>query len=280
VTDARFRGRSALVTGASSGLGETFVRTLAAGGADVLLTALPEERARLEQIAAAISASYGVRTEIVPMDLSTPDGPGSLVAEAARLGFEPSMLVNSAGFGMVGRVADLPLERQLAMIRVNALALAVLTGTYLPRMVERGDGVIVNVASTAALTPLPYFATYSASKAFVLAFGEALWAEARAAGVRVVTVCTGPVETPFLERVGDLGDATGVKRQLRRRYLTPEAVVTKALAAVEADRPRVVLRLPGAHALHVATSALGVVVPRRWEMLASERLARWMFRVR
>jgi short-subunit dehydrogenase len=277
VTTDRYRGGSALVTGASSGIGEAFARALAGAGADVLLTALPAERDALERIASELAAGHGVRTEVVPADLSEPDGPDSLVEAAARLGFEPTVLVNSAGFGMAGPFAEQSLERQLAMVRVNVLAVVALTGAFLPRMIERGEGVIVNIASTAALEPLPYFATYSASKTFVLSFGEALWAEARSAGVRTVTVCSGPVSTPFHERAGDEGEAAGVKRQIRRRYLTPEAVVSAAFAAVEADRPRVVLRLPGGRVLHAATVTAGAFVPRRWEMMAKERFGRWLF---
>src|SRR5213076_3281184 len=110
-----------------------------------------------------------------------------------------------------------------------------------------------------------------------LSFGESLWAEARAAAVRIVTVCSGPVATPFHERAGDRGDQTGVKRQIRQRYLTPDAVVQAALAAVEADRPRTVLRLRGGRVLYGVTSAAAVLLPRRLEMLGIERLSRWMF---
>jgi short-subunit dehydrogenase len=164
------------------------------------------------------------------------------------------------------------------MLRLNVLALTALTGAYLPRMIERREGLVVNVASTAAFQPLPYFAAYSASKAFVLSLGEALWAEARTAGVHVVTVCPGPVTTSFHESAGDAGEPTGVKRLMRRRYLTADMVVDATFAAVEADRPRAVLRLPGARVLHGATSTAGLLVPRRWEMLAIERFSRWLFR--
>lgn len=243
----------------------------------MLLTALPDERDRLAQLAADLGARHHVRTEFVPMDLSVQGGPEALVDAADRLAFEPSVLVNSAGFGLGGSFAEQSLERQQAMIRVNVLALVALTGAYLPRMIERGDGVIVNLASTAALQPLPYFAVYAASKSFVLAFGEALWAEARPAGVRVVTVCSGPVETPFHERAGDSGQAMGVKRQIRRRYLPADAVVAAAFDAVEADRPRAVLRLPGGRVFYVAASAAACFLPRRRELLAIERFSRWLF---
>jgi short-subunit dehydrogenase len=112
----------------------------------------------------------------------------------------------------------------------------------------------------------------------VLSLGEALWAEASTAGVHVVTVCPGPVTTSFHERAGDAGEPTGVKRLMRRRYLTADMVVDATFAAVEADRPRAVLRLPGARVLHGATSTAGLLVPRRWEMLAIERFSRWLFR--
>lgn len=278
MTDSRYRGASALVTGASSGIGEAFARALAADGAAVLLTALPDEQERLSQIASELSAAHGVRTEVLPMDLSAADGPESFVEAADRLGFEPSVLVNSAGFGLGGPFVEASLERQLAMVRVNVLALVALTGAYLPRMIERRQGVIVNLASTAAFQPMPYFAAYAASKAFVLSFGEALWAEGRTAGVRSVTVCSGPVSTPFHERAGDTEQSSGVKRQIKRRYLTPEMVVRAAFAAVEADRPRIVLRLPGGRVLYAVTSTLGFLLPRRWEMLAVERFSRWLFR--
>ncbi|HXL44886.1 MAG TPA: SDR family NAD(P)-dependent oxidoreductase [Gaiellaceae bacterium] len=274
---SRYRGSSALVTGASSGIGEAFARALAAGGADVLLTALADEREALERIASELSAKHSVRTEVVPMDLSAPEGPKSLVEAADRLAFEPRVLVNSAGFGVGGAFAEQSLDRQLAMIQLNVLALVAITGAYLPRMIRRGDGVVVNIASTAALQPLPYFAVYAASKAFVLSFGEALWVEARTAGVRTVTVCSGPVATAFHERAGDTGEATGIKRQMRQRYLTPDAVVDAAFAAVEANRPRAVLRLRGGRVLFGAASVAAAFVPRRWEMLAIERVSRWLW---
>lgn len=276
MTSSRYRGGAALVTGASSGIGEAFASALAAAGADVLLTALPDERDRLERLAAELAARHEVRTEIAPADLSQAAGPGSLVEAADRLRFEPGVLINSAGFGVGGAFVDEPLEKQLAMIQVNVLALVALTGAFLPRMVARGDGVIVNVGSTAAFQPLPYMAVYAASKAFVLAFGEALWAEARPAGVRTVTLCSGPVATDFHARAGDNGAPRGIKRHIRRRYLTAEDVVAAALTAVEQDRPRAVLRLAGGRVLFGAASTVASVVPRRLEVLALERVSRWI----
>ncbi|HEU4656981.1 MAG TPA: SDR family NAD(P)-dependent oxidoreductase, partial [Capillimicrobium sp.] len=192
---ARFgteRGDSALITGASSGIGETFARTLAARGVDLLLTAHPAESRRLEEIAAELGDRHGVRCVAVPADLAERDGPDRLRAAADAAGFEPDLLVNNAGVGYAGRFHELGLADQLRMLHVNVEALVALTGLYAPRMVERGGGAIVNVASTAAFQPVPYFSVYAASKAFVVRLSEALWAELHEAGVRVVAVCSGP----------------------------------------------------------------------------------------
>jgi len=164
------------------------------------------------------------------------------------------------------------------MIAVNIDALVALTGLYLPRMIRRHEGAIINVVSTAAFQPIPYFAVYAASKAFVLRFSEALWAENHRHGVKVVALCPGPVATPFLEKVGDTGPEYGVQGQMKRRYLSPARVVESALRALERDRPTVVQRLPGFGLLYVPVSAIAGMFPRRVEMLISERLFRWLYR--
>lgn len=276
-----YAGRQALVTGASSGIGEAFARTLAARGADVLLTALPEEAPRLDEIAGALAAAHGIRAETAPMDLGAPDGPQRLHGAAEALGFTPSVLVNSAGLGAGGPFSQAPLERELLMIRLNVLGLVALTGLYLPRMVERGDGVIVNIGSTAGLQPMPYFAVYAATKAFVQSFGEALWAEGHRTGVRAVTLCSGPVSTPFHERAGDRsGGGRGVKRVLKRRHLTTDMVVASALQAVDRDRPTAVRRIAGARPAAAAVGLAATLAGRRGRLLATERVNRWLFGVR
>jgi len=272
-----YEGRSALVTGASSGIGEEFASTLAGRGSNLLLTALPEEGQRMRDIAAKLTEQHRVRVEVVPMDLASPQGPTMLCAAADALSFEPEVLVNSAGFGIGGRFTEAPLDRQLQMIRLNVIGVVALTGLYLPRMVARGDGVVVNVGSTAALQPMPYLATYAATKAFLLSFGEALWAECHAAGVRTITVCSGPVETPFHARAGDTDAAAGAKAALKRRYLTPEMVVASALDAVDKDRPRVVRRLAGAKLVYGATVLATALLSRRRRLLAIERMNHWLF---
>jgi uncharacterized protein len=274
------RGEQALVTGASSGIGEAFARTLAARGANLLLTGLPDEQGRLEELAAELTDRHAVRCVAVAMDLGVRDGPDRLLAAADAHAFEPDLLVNSAGVGASGRFAEASLDGQLRMVHVNVEALVRLTGLYLPRMVARGSGAVINVASTAAFQPLPYFAVYAASKAFVLSFGEGLWAEHRRAGVRVTTVCSGPVATPFHGSRGDDDAPAGAKGFLKRRYMTAERVVDAALSALESDRPRVVLRIPLVGLLyHPAALARGLV-PLRARLRVSERLNRWYFEQR
>jgi short-subunit dehydrogenase len=271
------RGGAALVTGASSGIGEAFAQALAGRGVDVLLTALPQEQARLDAIAHDLGDRHRVRCVTVAADLAERDGPAEVQAAADERGFEPDLVVNSAGLGHAGRFSKAALDDQMRMLHVNVEALVRLTGLYLPRMVERGAGAVVNVASTAAFQPMPYFAVYAASKAFVLSFGEALWAEHREAGVRVVTVCSGPVETAFHGRPGQTYEQGRVKGFLRRRYMTPERVADGGLQAVERDQPLVVIRMPMVGLLYHPVAMARSLVPVRARMKASERMHRWYF---
>lgn len=271
------RGAAALVTGASSGIGEAFARALAQRGVDVLLTALPREHERLDATASELSDRHGVRCVTVAAELAERDGPAELQAAADELDFEPDLVVNSAGVGHAGRFSSAHLDEQARMLHVNVEALVRLAGLYLPRMVERGAGSIVNVASTAAFQPMPYFAVYAASKAFVLSFGEALWAEHRESGVRVVTVCSGPVETAFHGGPGERPEKGRVKGFLRRRYMTPERVAESGLEAVERDRPLVVIRMPGVGLLYHPVAMVRGFVPVRARLKASEQMHRWYF---
>ena len=271
------RGGAALVTGASSGIGKAFARALARRGVDLLLTALPQEQESLDAIARELGHRHGVRCVTVGVDLAERDGPVELQAAADELGFEPDLVVNSAGLGHAGRFSVANLDEQARMLHVNVEALVRVAGLYLSRMVERGAGSVVNVASTAAFQPMPYFAVYAASKAFVLSFGEALWAEHREAGVRVVTVCTGPVETAFHGHPGETSEQRGVRGFLRRRYMTPEHIAESGLEAVERDRPLVVVRMPGVGLVYHPVAMVRGFVPVRARLKASERMHRWYF---
>ena len=271
------RGGRALITGASSGIGEAFARELSERGVNLVLTGLPADAVRLERICGELAARHRVSCESVPIDLAEPDAPERLCAAVDALGFEPDLLVNSAGIGTGGRFAAESLPAELRMVRVNVEALVALTGCYLPRMTERGAGAVVNVASTAAFQPLPYFSVYAASKAFVLSFGEALWAEGRRHGVRVVNVCSGPVETPFHEDGGEGRRQRSVRGFLRRRYLTSDRLITGALAAVEDGRPTVVLRMPVLGLLARPLGVLRALLPPAVRLRFSERMNRWYF---
>ncbi len=242
----------ALITGASSGIGEVFARRLAARGLDLALVARRADR--LEALAAELLAAPAARrVEPIPFDLALPDADARLEAELARRGLpEVGWLVNNAGFGYHGEVAGQDPARQAAMIQLNVAAVAALTRRVLPGMLARGAGVIVNVASTAAFQPVPYFTTYAATKAFVLSFTEALAEEVAGRGIRVLCLCPGPTQTEFFEAAGMEPKFPGA------RMTTAEAVVDAALRGLETGK-RVVI--PGvANALIVQAIRLA---PRR-----------------
>jgi uncharacterized protein len=187
-----------VVTGASSGIGEALARRLARDHHDLVLTARRIDR--LEQLARELAAAHGIRATPIATDLARPDGPVTLVSELERRGLEVDWLVNNAGFGTAGRFDQLPIDRELEEIRLNVKAPVDLTGRLVPGMVARGHGVVMNVASVAGFAPMPYTATYAATKAFLLSFSEALAVELSGTGVHVVCVCPGSTRTEFQER--------------------------------------------------------------------------------
>jgi uncharacterized protein len=260
-------GRVALVTGASSGIGEIFARTLGARGLQLILTGRDEDR--LSRIADEIAAANSVRVERVVADLAEPDAPERLKAAVDGFGLVPDLLVNNAGAGLIGTFTELPLDEQLGTIRVNVEALVALTGLFLPAMLERGRGGIVNTSSAAGLQPLPHYAVYGATKAFVNSFSQALWAEVRGRGVRVVAVCPGPVsETRFGQRAGG-SSRMAMPGLTKTRELTREAVVDAALRGLERGDPLVV---PGLTNRLIA--GVAGLVPRRLQLIATERTFR------
>jgi short-subunit dehydrogenase len=213
---------TSLVTGASSGIGEAFARALAARGSNLVLVA--RSAARLEALGAELSATHGVRAEVVVADLADPGTPDSVVAELRARSIEIDTLINNAGFGTHGEFAALDVQRERDEVIVNVYAPVALTRALLPTMVARKRGAVVFVASTAAFQPVPYMATYGATKAFLLSFGEALAEEVRAHGVRVVVLCPGQTDTAFF---------TGIDEARVGRARTPEQVVATALRALE-----------------------------------------------
>jgi short-subunit dehydrogenase len=220
-------GSTALVTGASSGIGSAFAGALAARGLDVVLVA--RSGARLEELAGRLAAAHGVRAEVVVADLGRPDAVEQVRAEVERRGLTIDVLVNNAGFATRGPFEALDPARDHEEVAVNVSAVVDLAHAFLPGMVARGRGTMVNVASTGAFQPVPWMAVYGASKAFVLSFSEALAEEYRGRGVRVLALCPGATETGFFDVVGR-DTAVGDLR-------TPEQVVATALRALERGRP-------------------------------------------
>ncbi len=227
----------ALVTGASSGIGAAFARAYAARGRPLVLVARREER--LRALAAELTARHGVEADVVVSDLARCDGPAALAEEVSRRGHTVAALVNNAGFGTVGRrFADVPVQRSMEMMRLNCDAVVELTGRYLPAMLERGAGEIVNVGSIAGFQPLATMAVYSATKSLLLNFTLAVWAETRGSGVRVLALCPGDTDTEW-EAVA------GVPEGKRHAGLSAETVVEKAFAALRRDRGYVIVAKPG-----------------------------------
>lgn len=224
-------GRRALVTGASGGIGESFARLLAARGMDLVLVARSE--GKLRALATELSTAYGIRAEVLATDLSLPDAPRQLHAACEARGLPVDVLINNAGFASYGPFDAAPFEREHEQVMLNVTALMDLTRLFLPAMLARGTGGVINVASIAGYQPLPYMAVYGATKAFVLSFTEALWAETRERGVRVLALCPGPVETGFFEAVGTRDVAVGP-------MATPEQVAADGLRALEQGRASVV----------------------------------------
>lgn len=222
----------ALVTGASSGIGAEFARQLAARGMHLVLTARREEL--LKQLAAELHQTHGTKTHLIIADLAIPGEPERVLKEVEQRGLTLELLVNNAGFGIVAEIEQTDVARVQEMIKVNISALAELTLRVLPAMLQRGHGGIINVASVAAFQPVGYMGAYAASKAFVLHFSEALWAEARERGVTVTTLCPGTTRTEFF-------DVSGVPGWLDRHSSQEvRTVVRTALKALDKRRNYVV----------------------------------------
>jgi uncharacterized protein len=191
---------TALITGASAGIGEAIARELASRGHGVTLVARRGER--LRTLAGELGERHGIRAEVVAADLGDEPAREQLADRIAGLGLEVEVLVNNAGFGGSGTLAGSDRQRLLAMLRVNCEALLDLQARYLSAMVERGRGAVINIASTAAFQPIPGTATYAATKAFVLSLSEAVHEELKGTGVTLTAVCPGPVRTEFTQAAG------------------------------------------------------------------------------
>jgi short-subunit dehydrogenase len=248
--------RTALVTGASSGIGAAFADVFAAGGFDVVLVARREDR--LGALAADLERRHGRRAHVLVADLSRPDAPARVCAELDARGLTIDALVNNAGYGVPGTYVDAPWESHRAMLQVMVTGVADLTHRLLPGMLDRGYGRVVNVASLAGLVPAPAGHTlYAASKALVIKFSEALAHEARARGVHVTAVCPGFTRSEF-------HDVTGTREKVDRLpgwlWMEADVVARQGFEAVMAGTPILVNgRVNRAIAFCVRHLPLGVV---------------------
>jgi short-subunit dehydrogenase len=221
-------GATCLVTGASSGIGAEIARELAARGHGVVLTARREER--LEELAEELAGEHGVRAETISADVAEEDARKGLKRTLEERQLTVEVLVNNAGFGSGGAFVGLDPDREAAMVRTNVEAVVALTGMFVPEMVERGRGGVLNVASLIAFQPVPFQATYGATKAAVLSFSDALHEELRGTGVTVTSVCPGPVRTEF----GEAGGFGGADDRIPGPFwLNARKVARDAVSALE-----------------------------------------------
>jgi short-subunit dehydrogenase len=201
-------GQTALITGASAGIGADLAECFAEAGYHLILTARTERD--LREVADRLTRTYGVHATPIALDLGTRGGGATLADAIAQQGLSVDVLVNNAGYGYAGPLIGSDPAVQLGMVDLNIRALVELTHIYWPGMLASRSGGVLNVASTAAFQPGPRMAVYYASKAFVLSFSEALWEEARGSGVKVSCLCPGPTATRFRARAGT--DATRISR--------------------------------------------------------------------
>jgi uncharacterized protein len=245
---------TALVTGASSGIGAEFARALAARGYGVTLVARRADR--LERLARELSDRHGVRAEALAADLTEPAERDRLAGEVEGRGLTVEILVNNAGFGVYVPFADSNRERELEQVRLLVEAVVDLDARYIPGMTERRRGAIINVSSTSAFQPLPGNANYAASKAFVLLHGEALHDEVAARGVTVTTVCPGPVPTEFMET----SEPAFVNRVPKALWVEAARVAEDGLRAAEEGRRTVIPGGPLVRAAFAPTRAVPTTI--------------------
>ncbi len=215
-----------LITGASRGLGKAFAETLAARKQNLVLVARSKDK--LEALARDLKASQGILAEALQFDLACPGAGQRLAWQLLDRQLRIHLLVNNAGFGARGRFCELSLERQLEMMRLNNEAIVELTFHLLPSMIDRGQGSIINVSSTAGFQPIPYAALYAATKSFLTSFSLGLQQELRPYGLRVVTVCPGRIRAR-----SQTDGTTKVERDFSAIYQTPEEVVRDTLKVLD-----------------------------------------------
>lgn len=253
----------AVITGASRGIGAEYARALAAQGYDLLLIA--RDAARMDQLAAELSGRYRIAVEREVLDLAEPEAAHRLFAAACTRRQAVDLLVNNAGFGLFGEFVDLPMPRIQAMLRLHVNAVVESIRLFLPDMVERRSGAIINVASTAGFMPVAYIAEYAATKAFLITFSEALAEEVRSSGIRIQVCCPGPTVTDFHHTAG-LRSNSPFKAQ------NAAEVAAVSLAALDRGPTMVTTNWSG-----TLTAWLSRCVPRT---ILTRKAAQWMKRSR
>ncbi|GJM44703.1 MAG: short-chain dehydrogenase [Gemmatimonadota bacterium] len=249
MTEFRGWGGAALVTGATSGIGLEIARALAARQMDLILVA--RSAGNLRVVSQQLASAHRVRVVPVAYDLSTPDV-GSTLGEVFReIDLEIDLLVNNAAFAVYGPFANQGPEREAEMIRLNTIAPTLLTAMFLPGMVRRRRGVVLNVASTAGFAPVPFLGSYAASKAHLISWTHALDTELKGTGVRCSVLCPGSTSTNF-QRV------SGAAERQRRRFKQQTALEVAEQAMVGLDKGRRVITTSRKHRLH---QILSRVVP-------------------
>ena len=235
---------AALVTGASAGIGAEIAKLLAARGYALVLVARRKER--LRALADELADQHGVRVETIAADLGKPTPRGRIPGRIAELGLEVEILINNAGFATGGEpfhAADA--GRELEQVRVDVEAVVALTSAFLPAMVERGRGAILNVASTAGMQPMPYSAGYAAAKAYVLSFSEAVHQEVHGLGVTVTALAPGPVETDFWQIAGwETSSGTSFERAVPGAMISAEQAARAGVEGLDRGERVVVPGLP------------------------------------
>jgi len=235
---------AALVTGASGGIGSEIAKLLATRGFAVVLVARREDR--LLALAGELRDKYDVQVETIAADLSQPTPRGHIAERIAEMGLEVEILVNNAGFATGGEpFHEADPEREIEQVRVDVEAVVALTSAFLPAMVKRGRGAILNVASTAGMQPLPYSAGYSAAKAYVLTFSEAIHQEVRGHGVTVTALAPGPVDTEFWEIAGwETATGRSFERSVPGAMISPQQAARAGVDGLERGERVVVPGLP------------------------------------
>ena len=244
-----------LITGASSGIGAVFAQELAKQNKNLVLVARSEDK--LQQIAEKLQAKYQVEIQVIKQDLTEADAVNKIFTKLESQQINIDFLINNAGFGDYGSFNQSKWETQQRMIQLNILALVELTHKYLPIMISNNYGRIINVASTAAFLPMPYLSVYAATKAFVLNFTEAVWAENQNTGVKILALCPGPTKTEFFNAAGWERFSTNSSEY--KNTDEPAEVVKTALKALEKENS---YSVPGRF-LNQVTTNMSRFLPRK-----------------